>query len=185
MIRDFRKQKMILAIMTFALFAADSTMTILSIQVASSMPLQRQLAAQVGLLKLLRADVKRAREIQQDIPKTKTDCEFFENSLPLAGAGYSVISEELQDLSLKAGLQIGSLSFHPRDLTSHGITEITMDASISGDYKSVVQFVSKLQRSKNHYVVDDLTLVNNQGGPGAQAGVRVNLHLRSYLRAVA
>jgi Tfp pilus assembly protein PilO len=186
MIRDFRRRKVILLIVLGALLAADSAMTIVSIQSASSdMTSKRQHAAQAGLLRLLRADVKRAREIRQAIPKTKADCELFENSLPPYGAGYSMISAEFQDLGQKAGLQIGSVSFHPKDIATHGITEISVDATINGDYKSVVRFVNGLQHSKNHYVVDDLTLANDRNGSGTQLGVRVNLHLRSYFRAVA
>jgi Tfp pilus assembly protein PilO len=184
--RDFRGLKFILLIVLGALFAADSAMTIVSTHSASSsMTPQRQLATQAALLKLLRADVKRAREIRQAIPKTKADCELFENSLPPYGEGYSVISAEFQDLGQKAGLQIGSVSFHRKDITAHGITEISVDASINGDYKSVVRFVNGLQHSKNHYVVDDLTLANDRVGSGTQSGVRVNLHMRSYFRAVA
>jgi hypothetical protein len=186
MIRDFKRTKIILLIVVAVFFAADSALTVFAIRAAASKNApQRQLASQMGLLRLLRADVKRAREIQQEIPKTKADCELFENSLPTAGTGYSVISAELQDLSQKSGSQISALSFHPKEGSSHGVTEVSLDASISGDYKSVVKFVHELQESKNHYVVDNLSLANDRGGPGAKAALRVNLHLRSYLRAVA
>jgi len=184
--RNFSRVKMILLTLVVAFFAADAALASLAIRAAASKETpQHQLAAQITLLRLLRADVKRAREIQQEIPKTKTDCELFENSLPAAGTGYSVISAELQDLSQKSGSQISSLSFHPADKASHGITEVSLDASISGDYKSVVQFVNGLQQSKNHYVVDNLSLANERGGPGSKSSLRVNLHLRSYLKAAA
>jgi hypothetical protein len=186
MIRNFKRKKIILLVVLGTLLAADAAMTIFSVRVASSsMTPQHQLATQTALIRLLRADVKRARDIKQAVPKTIADCGLFEDSLPRAGTGYSVISEELQDLSQKSGLQVGSLSFHPKDITSHGITEVTLDASISGDYKSVVRFLNSLQHSKNHYVLDDLSLANEKVGLGAQTAVRVNLHMRSYLRAVA
>jgi hypothetical protein len=182
MIREFWRLKIILVIVTGGLFLSDSAMAIYSIRASSSIATSRQeLTAQSALLRLLRADVKRANEIQRAIPKTKADCELFEDSLPSAGAGYSVISAELQDLSQKAGLQTGSISFHPKEFTAHGITEVSLDASVNGNYKSVVQFVNELQHSKNHYIVDDLTLVNDRGG----SGVKVDLHMRSYLRAIA
>ena len=186
MIRDFKRKKIILLVVLGTLLAADAAMTIFSVRVASSsMTPQRQLAAQTALVRLLRADVKRARDIKLAVPKTKADCGLFEDSLPPAGTGYSVISEELQDLSQKTGLQVGSLSFHPKDITSHGITEVSLDASISGDYKSVFRFLNGLQHSKNHYVLDDLSLANERTGLGSQTDVRVNLHMRSYFRAVA
>jgi Tfp pilus assembly protein PilO len=186
MIRNFGRVKVALLVLAGLFFVADATLTVLTLRAAASkMTPQRQLASQIALLRLLRADVKRAREIQQEIPKTKSDCQLFENSLPTVGTGYSVISAELQDLSQKSGLQISSLSFHPKDVSSHGITEVALDAAINGDYKSVVRFVNGLQQSKNHYVVDNLSLANERGGPGAKASIRVNLHMRSYLKAVA
>jgi hypothetical protein len=184
MIRDFTRKKIILLVVLGTLFAADCTMGIFSVRAASTtFSPQRQLATQDALVKLLRADVKRAKDIEVAFPKTKQDCELFENSLPPAGTGYSVISEELQDLSKNAGLQITTLSFHPKDVTTHGVKEVSLDASIGGDYKSVVRFLNELQHSKNHYVVDDLTLANDRGVAGAQ-DVRVNLHMRSYFRAI-
>jgi type IV pilus assembly protein PilO len=184
--RNFSRVKMVLLTLVVAFFAADAALASLAIGAAATKETpQHQLAAQITLLRLLRADVKRAREIQQEIPKTKADCTLFENSLPAAGTGYSLISAELQDLSQKSGAQISSLSFHPADKASHGITEVALDASVSGDYKSVVQFVNGLQQSKNHYVVDNLSLANERGGPGSKSSLRVNLHLRSYLKAAA
>jgi type IV pilus assembly protein PilO len=185
MIANFGRVKLILLALVVGFFAADAALATLAIRAAASKETpQHQLATQITMLKLLRADVKRAREIQQEIPKTKADCELFENSLPASGTGYSVISAELQDLSQKSGSQISSLSFHPEDKPSHGITQVSLDASISGDYKSVVEFVNGLQQSKNHYVVDNLSLANDRGA-GAKSFLRVNLHLRSYLKAVA
>jgi hypothetical protein len=185
MIRDFTRKKTILLIVLATLFAADCAMTVFYIRAASTtFSPQHELATQVALVKLLRADVKRAREIEVAFPKTKADCELFENSLPPAGTGYSVVSEELGDLSQKSGLQITSLTFHPKEVTTHGVKEVALDASIGGDYKSVVRFLNGLQHSKNHYVVDDLTLANDRGAAAA-GDVRVNLHMRSYFRAIA
>ena len=168
------------------LLAADAAMTVYSIRMASSaMSPQQQIAALRIQLKLLNADLKRAREIQQDIPKTNADCELFENSLPPARAGYSVISADLEQIGHNAGLQIETLSFHPTDLAGRGITEVALDAVVSGDYKNVVRLVNGMQRSHNHYIVDGLSLANERSGQAALASVRVNLHLKSYFKAGA
>lgn len=184
--RDFKQRKAIILGLLAFFVVGDVAMAAYSIRMASSkVSPQHEIATQTALLKLLGADVKRAREIQQAMPTTKADCERFENSLPPAGTGYSVISAELEDVGRKAGLQIASLSFHPRELAGNGITEVTLDASVSGNYKSVVEFLNGLQRSKNHYIVDDLSLANDRGGPSGSADVRVDLHLRSYFKAAA
>jgi len=184
--RDFKRQKAIILGVLAALVLGDIAMAAYSVRMASStVSPQHEIATQTALLKLLAADVSRAREIQQAMPTTKADCERFENSLPSAGTGYSVISAELEDVSRKAGLQIASLSFHPKELAGNGITEVALDASVSGNYKSVVEFLNGLQRSKNHYIVDDLSLANDRSAQGGSADVRVDLHLRSYFRAGA
>ena len=168
------------------LLAANVAMAVYSIRMATSaMSPQQEIAALTIQLKLVRADLKRAGEIQQAMPKTKADCELFENSLPPARAGYSVISADLEQIGHNAGLQIETLSFHPTNLAGRGITEVDLDAVVSGDYKSVVRLVNGMQRSHNHYIVDGLSLANERAGQAALASVRVNLHLKSYFKAGA
>lgn len=183
---DFKQKKAIILGTLAFLVVGDIAMAGYSIRMASStVSPQQEIAKQTALLKLLGADVKRAREIQQAMPTTKADCERFESSLPPAGSGYSVISAELEDVGRKAGLQIASLSFHPKELAGNGITEVTLDASVSGSYKNVVEFLNGLQRSKNHYIVDDLSLANDSRGQGGGSDIRVDLHLKSYFKAAA
>jgi type IV pilus assembly protein PilO len=183
---DFQRKKTVIFGTLAILVVGDIAMATYSIRMASStVSPQQEIAKQTALLKLLAADVKRAHEIQEAMPTTKADCERFENSLPPAGSGYSVISAEMEDVGRKAGLQIASLSFHPKELGSNGITEVVLDASVSGNYKSVVEFLNGLQRSKNHYIVDDLSLANDRAQGGSSSDVRVDLHLRSYFKAMA
>jgi type IV pilus assembly protein PilO len=166
------------------LLAADAIMTVYSIRIASSMMSpQQEVNALTIQLKLLQADVKRAREIQQQMPTTKADCERFEKSLPPAGSGYSVISADLEQIGHSAGLLIDTLSFHPADLAGRGITEVSLDAVVSGNYKSIVHFLNGIQHSQNHYIVDVVSLANERTGQAALPSVRVNLHLRSYFKA--
>ena len=183
---DFRRKKYVILGALAAFLAADAAMAAYSIRMASlGVSPQVEIARQTMQLKLLRADVKRANEIQDAMPKTKADCERFENSLPPSATGYSVVSAELEEVSRSAGLHIEALSFHPKDLTGKGMSEVSLDAAVRGDYKSVVRFLNGIQRSQNHYIVDDLTLANERSGQGSLAGVRVNLHLRTYFKATA
>jgi type IV pilus assembly protein PilO len=168
------------------LLAADAIMTVYSIRMASSMlSPQQEVNALTIQSKLLQADVNRAREIQQQMPTTKADCERFENSLPAAGSGYSVISADIEQIGHSAGLLIDTLSFHPADLAGRGITEVSLDATVSGNYKNIVHFLNGVQHSQNHYIVDVVSLANERAGQAALSSVRVNLHLRSYFKARA
>jgi len=168
-----------------ALIVLDLGLFVYSMRLSSDTRIpQSELRERAKQLQLLKADVSRAMEIEKSTPTTKEDCERFEKALPPLSGGYSTISSELEEVSQKAGLQIGSLSFHPKEDAERGVTEITIDASVNGSYKSVVDFLDGLQRSKNRYVVDDLSLAVDSGQNKA-GELRVNLHVRSYFRAVA
>ena len=61
------------------------------------------------------------------------------------------------------------------------LTEVLIDATINGDYKSVIRFLNGLQRSTN-YQVDNLTLATDNTNQGASGVIKVSLHLRTYFR---
>jgi type IV pilus assembly protein PilO len=183
---DFHRQKTIIVATLVLLIAADSGMAIFSVARATSLRSpQQELVGQTTQLKLLQADVVRARIIKKDSPVAKRDCDEFENSLPLAGTGYSVVSSELAEIGSKAGLQIGSLSFHQNDLEGRGITEVTVDVEITGNYKSVVRFLNALQRSANYYAVDSLALNGEATGRVPSGTLKLALHLKAYFKAGA
>jgi type IV pilus assembly protein PilO len=183
---DFKRQKAIIVAGLVLLIGADSAMAIYSVNRASSTRSpQQELAGQTTQLKLLQADVERARTIKKDVPAARRDCDEFESSLPHAGTGYSVVSSELSEFGRKAGLQIGSLSFHQNDLAGRGVAEVTVDAEVTGDYKSVVKFLNGLQRSENYYSVDSLALSGEAGGRTPSGTLRVALHLKAYFKAGA
>ncbi len=157
--RDFSVRRNVILAVLGVLLVADAAMAVYSVQMASSkMSPQQELTVRATQVKLLKADVERAAAIRRDMPKTKSDCDQFEGSLPPASGGYSVISSELADLGREAGLKISELGFHAKELGGRGVTEIAVDATVTGEYKSVVKFLNGMQRSKNYYVVDSLAL---------------------------
>jgi hypothetical protein len=181
---DFQRRKTIIIAGLVSLLGADAVMAICSIRMASSRRSpQQELAGQTTQLKLLQADVERARNIKKDAPAAKRDCDEFENSLPPVGTGYSFVSSELAEIGRKAGLQISSLSFHQHDLEGRGLAEVAVDATVAGDYKSVVRFLNGLQRSENNYAVDNLTLTGESAGRTPSGTLKVDLHLKAYFTA--
>jgi type IV pilus assembly protein PilO len=183
---DFQRRKTIIVAGLVLLIGGDAAMAIYSVSMASFGRLPKQeLAGQTTQIKLLQADVERARIIKKDTPAAKRDCDEFENSLPPAGTGYSVVSSELAEIGRKAGLQVSSLGFHQNDLEGRGIAEVTVDAAVTGDYKSVVRFLNGLQRSANYYAVDNLALTGEPAGGAPSGTLRVGLHLKAYFKAGA
>jgi Tfp pilus assembly protein PilO len=167
-----------------ALLLVDGTLLVYSLAASARVPQQQELVAQSTQISLLRADVARARSIQRDMPKTKADCERFENSLPSARGGYSAITTELGELGRTSGLQISSLDFHSTPIATRGLTEVAVDAKVAGDYKSVVKFLNGVQRSVNYYIIESLSLAPS-GTSGPSGAVSVDLHLKSYFKGAA
>jgi type IV pilus assembly protein PilO len=186
MAHDFQRQKNLTLAVVAVLLFADAAMALYSFNTASSDRSKQELAAQTTEVKLLKADVERARAIQLAMPTTKVDCERFKDSLPSARTGYSLTTAELGELGHKSGLQIGSHDFHPTDLPARDMTEVSINATVTGNYKSIMRFLNGVQRSKNYYIVESLSLGTDAAAvPGAPGTVRVDLHLKSYFKGAA
>jgi hypothetical protein len=140
-------------------------------------------ARQVALVK---ADVERANKIKAHLPEVQKYFDQFESTLPPAGKGYSLVSQEVGDVARETHVQVQDLKFHEKEISGRNVNEVEIEARLDGDYAGIVRFLNRLQRSKNTYVVDSLGLdsaagsgVANQAPPGT---VKVSLHLRSYFR---
>ena len=65
------------------------------------------------------------------------------------------------------------------------MTQVTMDAAVVGDYKSVIQFLNGVQRSPNLYEVDALVLATESANQGPSATIKVSVHLKTYFRTAS
>lgn len=61
--------------------------------------------------------------------------------------------------------------------TAGELTEMRIDASLSGDYRPLVQFINALERDRIFFLIDAVTLTGQQSGT-----VNLHLRLRTYLR---
>ena len=149
---------------------------------------QEVLAAEKTQVELLRADVKRAKEIQRRIPDYVKAFDTYEGNLPLASKGNSVISEELSSVAKTTHVSLEDQRFRRKDVPGRDLQEIELDATVGGDYANIVRFLNALQRSKNTYIVDSLGLESESATQGTAAatptGLKVTLHLRTFFRKV-
>lgn len=166
------------------LIGADAILGFYAMQ-SSTRFSRNELAAQKAQIKILKADIKRARGIQQSMPQTKADCERFENSLYSISAGDSAVTNELTEVAKNSGLQVASLTFHRKEIPGRNMVELELDATVNGNYKAVVQFLNGLQRSKNIYIIDALALASEPTGQKVAGGLRVAVQLRSYFKNAA
>jgi Type II secretion system (T2SS), protein M subtype b len=184
--RDFTLQKRAILLVVGLLVAADLGMAIYSWQLASapSTP-QREFDNQNLKLMVLKGDIDSAKLIKDKMPATRKDCEKFEHSLPPAGIGTSSVMSELDDIAKKSGLQIVALTSNPKELPDRGVKEESIDATVNGDYGSVVRFLNGLQRSPSFYIVDGLALATDPQNQSGLGPIKVGIHLRTYFRATS
>src|SRR5579864_9331027 len=166
--RDLRLQKRLILGGVLLLVGADIALAAYNWKLSSSPRTpQQQFDAQARSLKLLRADIEQARGIQKDMPNIQKDCERFEHSLFPASTGYSSVTADIGSIAKKAGVQVEGLGFKQKEIASRNLTEVLLDATVSGSYQQVIEFLNGMQRSKNIYQVDDLALASEASG---QAG---------------
>ncbi len=147
--------------------------------VIARVPMER-LEAESKLLQLLNADIDRAERIRHDLPATVADYDRFDAMFLPASSGNSAVSSELDDIAKKSGVQIQAVGLRHTDLAGRNLTQLDLDLTVNGDYGNVVKFMNGVQRSKNFYIVQSLSLqAEGQGGVGA---LHIGLHMRTYFR---
>jgi type IV pilus assembly protein PilO len=126
-------------------------------------------AAQIAAKPLRGLDVKL-------VNSTKDADSFYSDRLAYAD---SQLLTELGVLTKKAGVHLSRVQYpqNPVLSGSYGLTEVHMDASVSGDYRPVVEFINSIERDKMFFVINGINLTGQQSG-------QVNLRIRitTYLR---
>ena len=127
---------------------------------------------------LLKADIARGEKIRASLPQVGRDYQqFYQHSFLAANTGYSSIETDLGAIAAKSGLKTGGFSFKEDEIKDRGVTEMTILTSVDGDYGSVIQFINGLERSKNFYMLNDLSLTSATTGE-----IKLQLELHTYFR---
>jgi len=99
---------------------------------------------------------------------------FYRERFP---SGYSQISAELGKLAGNSGVRISQGSYETLPAELPGLERVRVEAALDGEYVEIVKFVNALERSKMFFIVESVTLGQEQGGR-----VRLQLRLESYRR---
>jgi type IV pilus assembly protein PilO len=103
--------------------------------------------------------------------------EFYAKRLP---GSVSQVAAERGELAKKLGVKETRVQYvyAPVLAGSKGeLTEVKMDASLTGDYRALVQFINALERDKTFFVINGISLSGQQSGT-----VNLRLRLTTYLR---
>ena len=119
------------------------------------------------------------RGLDEKLAESTTEADrFSRDRLP---ASDSAMVGELGDVAKKQGVKLLRVQYSPPLMVLPGtageLSEQKMDATLSGDYRPLVQFINSLERDKMFFVINGLTLTGQQTG-----SVNLRVRLTTYLR---
>ncbi len=127
----------------------------------------QRLASELAARPLRGVDAKLAQSQQQA-------AQFYQTRLPY---GYADASAELGVLSKRTGVRLSRVQYVQAAAPVNGLTEVRIDAAVTGEYKPLALFLNGLERDRSFFLIQNVTLNGQQNG-------LVNLRLRivTYLR---
>jgi type IV pilus assembly protein PilO len=180
----FKLKQRLIVVFLVLLIAADIALGAYAWNVASAQSAQQQLALMMRNRDLLTKDIQRAQEIRTHIPAIQKDCDAFEQSFFPESTGYSMVSAELGSLAAKSSLRLDNRTIKPKSVKGYNLTELAIEAQVTGDYRGVVRFLNSLQHSENYYAVEGLSARSGPRAPGSSKGtLQVTVHIKTYFRA--
>jgi type IV pilus assembly protein PilO len=133
------------------------------------------MAAKELQLKALEVQTAPLRGLDQRVADSHAQMKtFYEKRI---SPNYSLIAARVGDLQVKSGVHLTRL-LYAQGAPSGDLTEISLDAGVTGAYPQIMRFVNGLERDQTFFVVRAMVLTGQQGG-------LVNLRLRvsTWLRA--
>jgi len=101
--------------------------------------------------------------------------DFYKDRFP---AQYSAVSTELGKVASQTGVRISQIAYDPKPAEVPNLQRVAINANLDGDYLQVVKFINALERDPMFFMVDSLTLAQEQGGM-----VRLQVRLETFLRS--
>ena len=138
---------------------------------------ERDLAALQAQLAAKRQEVFPTRGMDGKLKQASSDItDFYKERFP---AEYSVVSEELGKLASSNGVQISAVKYDDKEAPVEGLRKLDIELALSGSYLQEVKFINALERDKLFFVINGVTLGEQQGN------VRLQLKVETYLRGGA
>ena len=126
-------------------------------------------------LKALQLETAPLSGIDGRVQQTREQIERFEHKrIP---PNYSSIDERINELEVASGVRLSRVQYTQRPPGS-GLTEISVDTNINGDYSAIMKFINSIERDQTLFVIRAMAFTGTQGG---QVGLR--MQLSTWLRA--
>jgi type IV pilus assembly protein PilO len=127
----------------------------------------------------LRAQMQHLNDLPKKVDEAGDDAQKFYDAR--IAPNYSTMVAQLDGSAEKTNVRLAR-SAYAQGLAIPGLTEVRIDAGLSGQYTDMMHFINDLERDRDHvfFLIDGVTFTGEQGGI-----VNLRLRLRTYLRSSA
>jgi len=125
----------------------------------------------------LQTQMSRLQGLPDKVNQARSDADkFYDQRI---AANYSTMAGELGSLTSKSNVRLTRSQYTPTPAID-GLTEVRIDASLSGEYSALMHFINDIERDKSHvfFTINTLTLSGQQGGL-----VNLRLRMTTYLKS--
>jgi Tfp pilus assembly protein PilO len=132
------------------------------------------LAAKEVQLKAKELQTAPLRGLDKRVEDTRAQVQaFYAKRIP---PNYSSIDRRIGELALKGPVRLSRVQYS-QGAPGSDLTEISLDAGITGNYQQIMRFVNSLERDQTFFVIRGLSLTGQQGGL-----VNLRLKVSTWLR---
>lgn len=135
------------------------------------------LAGKQVQLKAMELQTAPLRGLEHRVDETRTEMRgFYDKRIP---PDYSSISARIGQLEVASGVRLTRVQY-TQGASGPDLTEINMEATISGDYAQIMHFINSLERDQTFFLIRAMALNGQQGGQ-----VNLRLSVATRLRRAA
>lgn len=135
------------------------------------------LAGKQVQLKAMELQTAPLRGLDKRVDDTRTQMGgFYDKRIP---PDYSSISARIGELEVASGVRLTGIQY-TQGASGPDLTEINMEATISGEYSQIMHFINSLERDQTFFLIRAMGLTGQQGGQ-----VNLRLDVSTWLRRAA
>ena len=132
------------------------------------------LASRQVQLKALEKGIAPLRGLEQRVDDSRAQMRaFYSKRIP---PNYSSIAARIGELALKGPVRLTRVQY-TQGAPGIDLTEISLDATITGEYQQIMRFINSMERDQTFFVIRGMQLTGQQGGL-----VSLRLKVSTWLR---
>jgi type IV pilus assembly protein PilO len=125
-------------------------------------------------LKALQLRTAPLRGLDKRVVLTRDEIrDFYAKRIPV---DYSLIAQQVGNLAVKSGVRLSRIQY-TQGVAGRDLSEISLDAGVTGEYPQIMRFINSLERDKTFFVIRAMEFVGQQGGV-----VILRLRVSTWLR---